>query len=71
MICLTACSLALVLTVYAKIRGYCDFNYYPGLGRLVDNPMVVVWLGLILLCLALPAAISWGWGRSPYLRSRI
>ena len=70
-ICLTACSLALAMTVYAKIRGYCDFNYYPGLGRLVDNPMVVVWLGLILFCLALPAAISWGWGRSPYLRSRI
>jgi energy-coupling factor transport system permease protein len=71
LICLTACSLALVMIVYVKFRGYCDFIYYPSLGRLVDNPMVVVWLGLILLCLSAPAAISWGWRQSPFLRSRI
>lgn len=69
--CLTATSIALALIVYARIGGYCDFTYYPSLGRLADNPMVVVWLGLILISLALPAAISWGWRRSPFLRSKI
>lgn len=69
--CLAVTAIALVLIIYARIRGYCDFTYYPGLGRLASDPMAVAWLGLILVCLALPAAISWGWRRSPFLRSKI
>jgi len=70
-ICLAAGLLALMLSICAKIGGYFEFNYYPHLGRLGENSAVLVWLGLILLCLVLPVAISWAWKRSPILSSRI
>lgn len=71
LLCLAANALVLVMAVYAKIGGYCDFSYYPGLGRLVASPGVMAWLAMILLGLSLPVATSWGWKRSPFLRSRI
>lgn len=71
LICLLVSSLALIILVYAKIKGYCDFNYYPGMGSLWANATMAIWLGLTLLCLAGPAILSRVWKYSPYLRSRI
>lgn len=71
LLCLLASSLALLMLVYAKIQGYCDFNYYPRLGNLWENAPLAICLGLILLCLAGPALLSWGWKHSLFLRSRI
>lgn len=71
LICLAVSLLALALSICAKTGGYFEFNYYPCLGRLVENPAVMIRLGLILLCLVLPAAISWAWKCSPFLSSRI
>ncbi|NPV89771.1 MAG: energy-coupling factor transporter transmembrane protein EcfT [Firmicutes bacterium] len=70
-ICLSTSFLALVMAICAKSGGYLDFIYYPRLGRLVENHATVAWLGIILLCLALPAVLSWAWRRSASLRSRI
>ena len=71
LICLLTSSLALILLIYAKIRGYCDFNYYPRLGSLWGNVTTAIWLGFILLCLAGPAFLSRGWKHSSFLRSRM
>ncbi len=70
LICLLTSCLALLILVIAKIKGYCDFNYYPRLGTLGENPALMIWLGLILICLAGPALLSWGWKHSLFLRSR-
>lgn len=71
LICLLVSLLALLMLVYAKIQGYCDFNYYPRLENLCGNARLVIWLGLILICLTGPALLSRVWKHSPFLRSRI
>ncbi len=71
LLCLLASLLALLILVYAKIQGYCDFNYYPRLGNLGGNLVPSIWLGLILTCLAGPVVLSRVWKHSTFLRFRI
>lgn len=70
-LCFTAGLLALVFSLYAKVKGYGDYAYYPQLGNLVANTSTVIWLGVILFSLSLPVILSWGWQHCPYLKSKI
>jgi len=70
-ICGGASLVTLGLAVYAKIKGYSDYLYYPQLGKLVANKGVALWLLLILFGLLVPVITGWGWKHWHYLRSKI
>ncbi len=70
-LCLVASLAALGLALYAKVKGYGDFNYYPQLDPLLPDSSVIILLALIITSLAWPIFLSWGWQLCPYLRSKI
>jgi len=69
-ICFVSALLALLLALYARLRGYADYSFYPQLGALVTGSSLL-WLGVIMLCLLFPLILSWGWNKCHYLRSKI
>jgi energy-coupling factor transport system permease protein len=69
-LCCAGSVLALVLAIYARVKGYADFTFYPELGALAGGSGLV-WLGVIMLCLLFPLILGWGCRHWPYLRSRI
>jgi energy-coupling factor transport system permease protein len=71
LICLTSSLAALALGIYIKICGYGRFVFYPRLGDLLSSTALPLWLGLLLLALLLPIALSWGWKLWPFLKSKI
>lgn len=71
LICLLAASLALLLLVYAQIKGCYDFSYYPRLGSLGEHDASLIWPGLILTTLAVPLMLGRAWNGSVFIRSKI
>ncbi|MGB9662954.1 MAG: energy-coupling factor transporter transmembrane component T [Moorellaceae bacterium] len=70
-LCLASSLAALGLALYAKMQGYGDFKYYPQLDPLLPNTSVIVFLAMIMIFLAGPLFLSWGWRLCPCLRSKI
>ena len=70
-LCSCSAMAALLLSIYARVRGYADFTFYPQLGRLVDGASGWFFYSAVMLSILLPLIIGWGWQRWPYLRSKI
>lgn len=70
-LCFFSGILAVVLSLYARVRGYADFIFYPRLGyAAAGNAGWQLYL-VVILTVLLPLIIGWGWQRWPYLRSKI
>ncbi len=66
---LTAVGLGLVIGMGAALQGWSSYSYYPRLPAIhVDD---VERAGLLVLILAIPAVLNWGWGKWPLLKSKI
>ncbi len=71
LLCLAAACSALVLSCYAYAKGYSGYSYYPQLGALVPSRLFLYLLAGIIISLAFPLALSWGWKHWPCLKSKI
>lgn len=68
--CLFSGLAAFAAAIYARLKGYADFSFYPQLDSFIVGSDLI-WLGVIMLCLVFPLILSWGWKHWPYLRSKI
>ena len=69
LVVLAGVGLSLALSLYAGLMGIAHYTFYPRLAPVV--PATLWPLSGILAGFSLPAILSWGWQRWPFLRSRI
>lgn len=62
---------ALLLAIYARVRGFAAFSFYPRLEQWAAFDLTLFYFVLIIFCLLLPLITGWGWQRWHYLRSKI
>lgn len=62
---------ALLLAVYARVRGFAAFSFYPRLEHPAAFEPTLFYFALIMFFLLLPLMTGWGWQRWHYLRSKI
>lgn len=70
-ICLLSSSVALGTGLGGLFSGFGAYTYYPQMAPLFGNPGTLVVLAGVLFTLSIPAILSWGWHRCPYLKSKI
>lgn len=70
-ICCLAGILVITFSIYAKLKGYGDYIFYPYLASITGNGLEFIFLGLIMLPFMLVAAVGWGWNYCHSLKSRI
>jgi len=70
-LCFLSGLFALLLSVYARVRGYSAFSFYPKLAQPAAGNIVLFWFLMLMFCLLFPSILAWGWQRWPFLRSRI
>jgi energy-coupling factor transport system permease protein len=70
-LCLAGTTLALGIGTGGYFSGLGSYRYYPQLDPLVNGPVTLIPLFLLLLCLCVPAILSWGWHSCPYIKSKI
>lgn len=69
--CCLAGILAITFLIYARLKGFGDYTFYPHLGSLTGNGPELSCLGLLMLPFLLVVATGWGWIYCPGLKSRI
>lgn len=70
-ICIVATIIALVVSIYVKVKGFSNYTFYPQLDNLVNSFFSLIYLGVIIVALLVPVVLSWGWKYCPCLRSKI
>ncbi|WP_031514709.1 energy-coupling factor transporter transmembrane component T [Desulfofalx alkaliphila] len=68
---MTASCVAFLCGVAMTVRGINAYNFYPGLEMIFSNLVQLILIMLIVLLLAFPGLLNWGWHHWPYLRWKI
>lgn len=66
---ISALMVGLLTGIWAAVQGYSGYSYYPRLARIDLGELKMAMI--VVLALAVPAILNWGWKKWPLLRSRI
>jgi len=70
-IVLLASGAASLAGVMLMVKKWAKFEFYPGLGVLFAMPEQIIVMAFLIIFLALPLLLNWGWVHWPYLKWKI
>lgn len=62
---------AFLLGVVMMAKGMNNYNFYPNLENVLNNPVQLYFIITVSLLLAFPGLLNWGWQHCPYLKWKI